>query len=125
MSLARLMRTRHATILQPAVVTDAWGNEVEDWSNATEIDERTVGADVEPLTCWLAQSTPQTASPDGVRDPDVSEWLAFWFPGTPITGRDRVRIDGRVFQVKGAPNDAHTPNGVVHHVETRLRLVEG
>lgn len=59
------------------------------------------------------------------RDAQVSEWKLYLEADVELGGRDRVvDEDGRTFEVVGPPLLARTPRGV-HHVEARLRYVEG
>lgn len=58
------------------------------------------------------------------RDAQVSEWKLYLEADAVIGGRDRVVDGDRVFEVVGPPLLARTPRGV-HHVEARLRYIEG
>jgi hypothetical protein len=111
MSLATLL-VRDVDVITAGTVTDVYGDPQPDWTTATEIS--TVG--------WLAQASSIEVL-DG-RDA-TSSTLTLTLPaGTPVTARDRVRIDGRLYELDGEPNSAWTPRGE-HHIETALRIVVG
>lgn len=111
MGLSTLM-TRTVTISHPGIHVDAYGDTQRDWTTATEVD--TVG--------WLAYSS-SIENLDG-RDA-TSTMLSLTMPaGTAIGARDRVRIDGRTYEVDGEPTSAWAPRGE-HHIECRLVVWDG
>lgn len=57
-------------------------------------------------------------------DTAVSDWLLL-LPGgdIPIGHRDRVKENGRVFEVVGSPDVKKAPGRPGHHTEVRCRLV--
>lgn len=59
------------------------------------------------------------------RDATLQTWRIFLPAGTDLEARDRVVVDGTVFEVDGPPERHRTPTGGEHHVEAQLRLVEG
>lgn len=111
MSLVSLM-VRDITILVPGTRTDAYGDTQLDWT--TPVGTLTQG--------WLAQQT-STEVVDG-RNTTVSELVLTLPAGTAINARDRVRVDGVVYEIIDEPLAAWTPRGE-HHIEAKLRLVTG
>lgn len=112
MSLATLM-TDTVAILTAPTSTDRYGDEELDWANATTTS----------TTGWLARVDGSEVI-DG-RDALVSGWLLYLPAGTTIDGRDRVTIAGTTYELDGPPVHANVPGAGEHHLEARLRLVEG
>lgn len=111
MSLATLM-VRTVDVITAGSRTDAYGDTQPDWAAATEAH----------TTGWLAQQT-STENLDGRNS--TSTTLVLTLPAaTAITARDRVRIDGVVYELIGAPLSAWTPRGE-HHIEAELGSVVG
>ena len=101
---------RDVTILTPTTSTDRYGNSIAtSWTSTV-----TKG--------WLDQQT--SSEGDGLRRDQDTEWVLFLAADTVITGRDRVQVGSDVYEVAGNPNRAWTPAGE-HHVEARLRRVDG
>lgn len=92
--------------------TDSRGNPVDTWTYGT------------PISAWLEQTEAQEVTRG--RETLLSDWLlVFPDPSTAIGGRDRIQDDqGRTFEVVGPPEVVTTPRGP-HHVEARLRHVDG
>lgn len=111
MSLQRML-CQQVTILTPAAATDRYGNVAADWSNASS----------RQVMAWVNQ----TGSTEDLinRDSTTTVGICYLPPGDPIAATDRIQVNGRTFQVDGQPNTADTPRGV-HHIEVRLRDVEG
>jgi hypothetical protein len=99
-------------IRRPAVKAGRGSDSVADFDNATDVD----------ATGWIAQSS--TDDVRSARTGDASEWLLQTSSATDLRPGDRVVWGDYTFDVVGRPNPAWTPKGV-HHVEARLRLVEG
>jgi hypothetical protein len=100
------------TIVRPGTATGRGSDVVKDWATATDT----------AATGWIAQ-----ANADDVRDDragDVSEWTLQTAAATDIAPGDRVVWGDLTFDVVGRPNPAWTPRGE-HHIEARLRVVEG
>jgi putative hemolysin len=59
------------------------------------------------------------------RDTQLADWVLFLPPDAVVDGYARV-VDGygRAFEVVGPPAVQHTPRGA-HHIEARLRHIEG
>lgn len=111
MSLATLM-VRDVDVITAGIRIDAYGDPQVDWTLATEIT----------VPGWLAWLSSIEVL-DG-RDA-TSTTLSLTIPaGTPITALDRVRIDGRLYEVNGEPMSAWTPRGE-HHVEVFLAVIDG
>lgn len=90
---------------------DAYGNPQDTWT-----------ADASTTNVWLeqTQSTEVTAN----ENTQTSDWLLVDpDPAAGLTGRDRVEVDGDMFEVVGPPHVVHTPRGP-HHVEARLAHVD-
>lgn len=111
MSLASLM-VRNVDIITPASRTDNYGDTQPDWAAATEV--ATVG--------WLAQNS-SIENLDG-RNATSTDLVLDLPAGTPVTARDRVRIDSTTYELVSEPVSAWTPRGE-HHKEVFLRLVTG
>ena len=111
MSLTNLL-VRDVTIITPTVRTDGYGDSQPNWTGATETT----------APGWLAQSS-SSENRDGRNS--TSTTLGLFLPaGTVITAHNRVRIDGVIYEVVGAPVSAWTPRGE-HHLEVPLELVAG
>lgn len=108
------MNLPHRVVWQePSTTTDRYGN--------------TVVAFIEPtggwpqIDAWIQQQS-STEQRDG-RDTIVSTWMLFTNE-IGVTARARIVWDSHVFDVDGVPHIVSTRRGT-HHVEARLRLVEG
>lgn len=112
MSLANL-RVREVTLLDPGTTTDRYGNTIDDWTTPTSSTE--LG--------WLARDSETETRGDRVGEL-ATTWTLRLDAGSAITGRHRVIIDGRTFEVAAEPNRAWTPRGE-HHVRVPLRIVDG
>lgn len=104
--------TQTVTIIVPGITIDTYENPVLDWPGATRTD----------VLGRLEQASSVEVTLQ--RDTVVSDWLLFLHPDVSINPLDRVEADGRVFEVVGAPAPAQAPWGV-HHLEVRLRYLEG
>lgn len=100
-------------LVRPAAVLDRYGNTTLDYGPA---------AAHTPIRAWIEQAGATEPLSDG-RDPAVSSWLLIT-NHLDIAARDRIEQDGRVLEVDGPPALVHTPAGV-HHLEARLKSVEG
>ncbi len=89
---------------------DDYGNAAETWVEGAS------------YPCRLEPTSGQERTVD--RDTQVSDWRLFLPADAELTGRDRVVVDSKVFEVVGPPAVQHTPRGP-HHVEAALRYVEG
>lgn len=113
MSFARRLN-QTVTVLTAASKQDRYGNTVVDWANATS---RTVKV-------WVAQ-TGSTEELLG-RDSTTTVAVVFFPAGDPITAADRVQVDGVTYEVNGVPDAANNGrSGAVHHIQVRLKDVEG
>lgn len=101
------------TVVRAQILEDRYGDDALDWENAGET--QTVG--------WF-NDTSATEVIDG-RDALVSHWHLYLPPSADITGRDRVRIAGVLYEVDGPISTASRPGKGVHHLECHLLLVEG
>lgn len=111
MSLTTLL-VRNVTVITAGARTDAYGDSQSNWATATEVD----------TTGWMAQ---QSSIENREGRNATSSTLVLTLPaGTAITARDRVRIDGIVYELIGEPMSAWTPAGE-HHIECYLGLVRG
>lgn len=111
MSLQSLM-VRDVAIIHAGARTDAYGDTQPNWSTATETT----------TNGWLSQ---QSSIEDRQNRNATSSQLILFLPtGTVITARDRVRIDGTVYELVSEPLSAWTPRGE-HHLEVFVQLVTG
>lgn len=111
MSLAALL-VRTVSVVTPGVRTDTYGDPQPDWTTAV----------VYTTSGWLAQ---QSSLEDRDGRNATASTLALTLPAdTPITARDRVRIDGILYEIVAEPLAAWTPRGE-HHIEALLQLVRG
>ena len=101
------------TVVRPALGQDRYGNTTPDYGPAAA---RT------PIRAWIQQAGATEPLADG-RDPAVSSWLLIT-NHLDIAARDRIEHDGHLLEVDGLPAPVHTPAGV-HHLEARLKSVEG
>lgn len=111
MSFTSLL-VRNVDIITPGSHTDNYGDSQPDWTSATEVT--TVG--------WLAQMS-SIENLDG-RNATSTDLVLDLPAGTPVTARDRVRIDGTTYELVSEPVAAWTPRGE-HHREIFLRVVTG
>lgn len=106
------MMVRTVQVVTPGTRVDAYGDTQPDWTTAI----------VFTTSGWLAQQT-SLEDRDG-RNTTASTLSLTLLPDTPITARDRVRIDGILYEVVAEPLAAWTPRGE-HHIEATLSLVTG
>jgi plastocyanin len=114
MTLASLM-VHDVTVVHAGTGTNVYGDTTKDWATATRTGVRG----------WVSQ-TSQSEVLDG-REAQVSEWVVFLPPEVTVAGGDRIEwadLPAVTFEVDGPPNPARTPRGP-HHIEARLRVVEG
>lgn len=108
MTLERLLN-QPLTIGEPTSTVDAEGNVVSIYT--------------ERQTWGRLEQTDSVEVSQG-RTTVTSDWRIFLPPGDAISAPDRVRGDGRTFEVVGAPSHERTPRGD-HHTVARLIHVEG
>lgn len=111
MTLASLL-VHDVTVVRAGDDTDRYGNTARDWSTATSTATK----------AWVHQQTGSEVL-DG-RDAQVSGWVCYLPAGTVVDGADRIVWGALTFEVDGPPTRAWTPQGE-HHVEARLRHVDG
>lgn len=112
MSLTSLL-VHDVTIRRAGTTTDRYGASVKDWVTATDSD----------VKGWVARQSELEVNDLG-REGQTSQWVVFLPSETDIVGGDRLIWGSTTFEVDGPPNHAWTPRGE-HHVEARLKLVEG
>lgn len=112
MSLTSLL-VHDVTIRRAGTSTDRYGATVKDWGTATDTE----------VKGWVARSSELEVNDQG-REGQSSQWVLFLPAETDIVGGDRVIWRSTTYEVDGPPNPAWTPRGE-HHVEARLKLVEG
>lgn len=100
------------TIVHPGTTESRYGDTVDDWSTATEVDE----------PGWVQQRSTSDERPG--RTAVITEWKCFLESTSAVTSRSRLRWEGRLFEVDGDPYVTSTPAGA-HHVEVKLRTVDG
>ena len=117
-----LMHT--VTVVKPAATTDAHGNSVDDWGNATRVTLAPAGVNG---GAHLQQIQRLEYRPDG-RNPEEQRWTMFSTysavnPGDRVEWADHP--SGTVtFEVEGPPAPWWEPTGY-HHLETTLRVLDG
>lgn len=110
--MLRSLLVRDVDILTAGVRVDAYGDPQPDWTAPT----------VTATKGWLG---PASSFEDlNGRDATTTTFPLTLPIDTPVTARDRVRIDGRIYQVDGEPSRSWTPRGE-HHVEVALKVVDG
>lgn len=97
------------TILKASTSTDAYGNPSTDWDAAHE----------QHVAGWL-QAGASSETHSNARDVVESSYRLFLRPGTDLSARDRVRIDGVTYRVDGEPR---TPRTLLRTAYTSARLV--
>lgn len=112
MSFTRLL-VHTVTIRRAGSTADRYGATVKDWATATDTD----------VAGWVAQTSGIEINDLG-REGERSDWTAYFPVDTDVLGGDRIIWESTTFEVDGPPNRAWTPRGE-HHVEARLKLVEG
>lgn len=111
MSLLRLL-VRDVTVITAGARTDAYGDSQPDWTVAAE----------QTVPGWLAQ---QSSSENRDGRNGTTAGLSVTVPaGTPLSARDRVRVDGVTYEVIAQPVSAWTPRGE-HHIEAAVEVVVG
>jgi head-tail adaptor len=100
------------TRLRPAMIIDAYGNTVPDWT----------AADTVAIPARVQQSAQQEDTAD--RDQQSATFVVFLPAGADVTGSDRLDWSGRTLELLGPPAqvDAYSRP---HHVEARAREVIG
>ena len=102
----------HDVTIEIAPVIDDNGDDVLDWDNAA----------AHPEKAWVELRT--TTEMVGDRAAVVSDWFAVLDHTTCAVRRARLRHGALVFSIDGEPAPCPTPRGP-HHVEVRLRKVDG
>lgn len=111
MSITALL-VRTVDVITAGIRTDGYGDPQPDWAAATETT----------TSGWMAQ---QSSIENREGRNATSSTLILTLPaGTAITARDRVRVDGIVYELISEPMSAWTPRGE-HHIECYLGLVRG
>lgn len=96
---------------QPGTRTDGYGNTTADWTGATETALRGF---MQPLS---GQENTDA------RDAQIGDWVLFTDEPA-ISGADRIVWAGDTYEVIGPPARFDDLGGF-HHIEARLRIVEG
>lgn len=99
-------------VVRAGTATDRYGNTVPDWDNPSSSTD---------VAAWMQQDARSEVTDQ--RDAQVGDWLMMCDPAD-ITGSDRVHWQGLMFEVIGPPAPLYTPQEL-HHLEVRLRVVEG
>lgn len=106
--------TDTVTILRPATTTSR-GTTIPDWTRATETSVS--GCSVQPAATSLSQDGRVLGIEDG--------WTAYVPPGTDVKEGDRVRWNGELYAINGAPRAWTSPTGRVAHIALNLRRWSG
>lgn len=112
MSFDRLL-VREVEILRPTVTKDARGDERETWPTSGTVER-----------AWVSPPLTADEQHQPGRNPSTTVRRIRLRAGVDLTGRDRVRFDGRTWQVDGEPTRAWTPRGE-HHVSAEIVEVRG
>lgn len=102
------------TVLRAASTADRYGDLTTDWSSPGQID---VG------NCRVLPMAGAEVIVD--RDQIVRRWLLFAPPSADIIETDRVRVNGRDYEIDGTVRRWLSPSGRLAHLEADLKLVEG
>ena len=95
--------------------TTAYGRVERSWANPTRTD--VAGCSVQP-----AASVTDWGDPARVREIDA---VLYAPPGADIREGDRISVDGRTYEVDGAPMAWASPTGAVSHVYCNLKAWSG
>lgn len=109
-----LYMTETVTILRADTAQDRYGNNVDDAVTETDVPG-----------CLVISPSGQVAPTDEIssnRDTVTTTRTLFAPAGTDLRPTDRVRHNGRVYQVQGEPS---VYPGVLAHMEATLRVVTG
>lgn len=110
------------SVIRAGQITDPYSGEVtEDWKNPTEFDPVPDCA----VDNWR---TGETAEPtdDRTREPIIDGLRVFGPPHWDVTGRDRMRVRGIVWEVYGEPFAPRSPfTGWEPGTAVNLRKVRG
>jgi head-tail adaptor len=102
----------HDTVerLRPAPVGDGYGNNRPDWTSPATV---TLPAEVQPMS-----------GDEDLADQNrtTTRWRLFLNAGADIVATDRIRWDGRLFEVDGDV-ERWKRRGVEHHIEAVLTRV--
>lgn len=101
------------TKVRPATSTDRYDNTVYDYGAAAT---RTA------IKAWIDQASASETSPDG-RNPITGGWKLIT-NHTDLDANDHIEWDSAAYELDGPAWPVHTPVGL-HHLEARLRRVEG
>jgi len=112
--IPKALATQTITVIRPAWVDDGHGNLVADWSAATEHD----------IDGWSVQPSSPLGDLDH-RDAVNYRFRAFGPPDADVQWWDRVRWEGHVLEVTGAPIHWWSATGAINHTELALDAWEG
>lgn len=101
------------TKVRPAETTDRYGNTVRDYGAAAA---RT------SIKAWIDQASASEDTPNA-RTTIVGGWKLIT-NHTSLDAADRIEWDSEAYELDGPAWPVHTPAGL-HHLEARLRRVEG
>jgi hypothetical protein len=108
------MMNQSVTVVTPGSTSDGHGNPQPNWASAGRATYK----------AWLEQTSAVEVT-EG-RDTVISDWLLVLPASAVINAYDRVEVGPgpTIYEVVGSPFVAPTPRGP-HHIEARLRLLEG
>lgn len=102
------------TLTAPVMATNAYGDNLADWSQAPAAEYHELG--------WFTRvSTDETA--EG-REAITDTYELTLAPTSAITESMRVEHAGDLYEIRGSIDQAQAPDGT-HHLVTRLRRVQG
>jgi hypothetical protein len=111
-----LGRGRPITVVAAERTVDEYGSDVPDWEHVTITVTRGY---VQPLY----RGDGETMVERDEQRADARLWL---LPGIPITGRDRVLVDGDAYEVIGEPGSWRPPmNARARFTQAEIRRVYG
>ncbi|TMS00187.1 hypothetical protein [Nonomuraea basaltis] len=99
--------------VRPATSTDRYGN--------TELDYGAAASRI-AVAAWIDQASASEDTPNG-RDVIVGVWKLIT-NHTDLDAADRIEWGSSIYELDGPAWPVHTPAGL-HHLEARLRRVEG
>lgn len=115
-------KNQTVTVIRAAVIVER-GDDMRDWSNATE--HESPGWRVQPMATDEVLFSGSGGGGGTARDAVITRWKGFGPYDADITAHDRVRHFGAVYEVDGQIQRWPSPSGGLAHTECVLRLVEG
>ena len=93
------------------------GSTVPDWSSDNVIEKTITGCSVQPATTTLSQ--------DGRVLGITDTWTCFFPPEADVAAGDKIRWNGKDYQLMGEPRIWTSPTGMVSSIQASLERWEG